>query len=320
MNRTTLAGIASCALLLMALSPPDPKPIDLPGDRLFPESLAIAADGIAFVGSLNGGILRVDLATGTVAQWVQPGGFGTSSTFGLFADEANKLLWVCSNDLGFAGVQIAGADKGTYVKAFDLRTGQGKLSLRLPGERAFCNDFAVGANGTVYVTDTTSSHILRWTPGSTSLEDWYFNAATANNGGGGLDGIAYDGEGHLYVNNFEINRLARIAIKPDGSAGDVTVLETSRPMNLPDGLRALDATHLVQAEGGGTVSLVTIKGNKAELTTLADDVPAATGVGAHQGTAWFVRGHLSYIFNPALRTKSPPLPFQLTPARLPRNF
>lgn len=294
------------------------KAIDLPGDQLFPESVSVTPDGTAYVGSLSGGILKVDLKTGKVAQWVKPGDFGSASTFGILADPVNGLVWACSNDLT-PRLTITGADKGATLKGFDLKTGKGKVSLALPGDNAFCNDAAVAADGTLYVTDSNHSHILRWKRGAAALEDWYFDPALADpaHDQSGLDGIAIGPDGSLYVNNWRINVLARIAVGADGKPGKATLLQTSRPLATPDALRPLGGNRYVQAEGSGKVAVLAISGDRAEVTTLAEGLGQTTGIGAYAGYAWHVEGETSYVFGGQLGKKSPPLPFRISPVKLP---
>lgn len=320
MRRTARIMAACTPALLMAAAVPAPAQtaIDLPGERAFPENLTITPDGTAYVGSLSGGVLRVSLATGKVEPWIKPGAYGTASTFGVLADTGAGLLWVCSNDLSAAGVTIAGADKGSTVKGFDLKTGEGRISLQIPGERTFCNDMAVARDGTLFVTNTNPSHILRWRKGTDALEMWSADPALGTAQGGGLDGIAFGADGNLYVNNFQSHMFARVAVNKDGSAGKVTVLKTSRPLETPDGLRAIGGMRFVQAEAAGKVALLIVSGDSVAVETLAE-VAAPTGVAVHGDTLWYVRGEPGYLFNPSLRDKKPPLPFRVTPVALPKS-
>jgi sugar lactone lactonase YvrE len=313
----TLATLAP-ALLLIAATGPAPKPIDLPGDRLHPENLDISPDGIAYVGSLTGGVLRVNLASGMVEPWVKPGGSGTASTFGIRLDPVNKLIWVCNNSLTAQRIVIPGAEKGAILKGLDPKTGAAKVSLTLPGDTAFCNDIAVDRAGRLYVTDSGRSHILRWTPGAAALEDWFFDQRLADpaNANSGMDGIAFDKAGNLIVNSFRLNLLARVAIGRNGKPGAVVLLKTSRPLDTPDGLRPLGDGRFVMAEKG-RVSLVAISGDEATVTTLGEGFGATSGVAPHGGYAWHVEGEASYVFQPSLWGKSPPLPFRLSPVPLP---
>lgn len=108
-----LAAVAS----LLLIGAGEPRPVDLPGDRLFPESVATAPGGLAYVSSMSGGVLRIHLATGRVEQWIKPGAFGTGALFGVFADTRNRLLWTCTNDFTAQGLTVAGSDSGAWAKA-----------------------------------------------------------------------------------------------------------------------------------------------------------------------------------------------------------
>jgi sugar lactone lactonase YvrE len=294
------------------------KAVDLPGDQLFPESTAVTADGTAYVGSLSGGVLKVDLKSGTVKPWIRPGAFGSASTFGILDDPVNRLIWACSNDLTAQGIAFPDAGKASTIKGFDVRTGEGKISLSLPAN-GFCNDAAVAKDGTLYVTDSNRSHILRWTPGATALEDWFFDPALADpaHAGSGLDGIAVGPDGSLYANNWRLNILARVRVGADGKPAGMTLLQTSRPLATPDALRPLGGNRFVQAEGSGKVAVLAISGDRAEVTTLAEGLGQTTGIGAWGGYAWHVEGETSYVFGGQLGKKSPPLPFRISPVKLP---
>lgn len=297
------------------------KPIDLPGERFFPESVTSDGKGTAYVPSAQGGVYRVTLSSGKIEPFIKPGAFGSASVFGVLVDAAHKMLWTCNNDLSGVGISIPGADKGSSVKGFDLRSGKGKVSLALPGG-GFCNDLTVAKDGTLYVADSNRSQILRWKPGA-ALADWFFDPKLADpaHDNGGLDGIVMDSDGNLIVNNWRLNRLARVRIGADGNPAGATVIETSRPLEVPDGMRIIDAgvgaVRLAVAEGSGKVSVVTIQGDKADVKTIAEGFPSAAGVTVEGKTVWHVPGLLSYVFNPQMRTQKPPLPFRLSPAKLP---
>ena len=297
------------------------KPIDLPGERFFPESVTSDGKGTAYVPSAQGGVYKVTLSSGKIEPFIKPGEFGSAAVFGVLVDAAHKMLWTCNNDLSGVGIAIPGADKGSSVKGFDLKSGKGKVSLALPGG-GFCNDLTVAKDGTLYVADSNRSQILRWKPGA-ALADWYFdpNLADSAHDNGGLDGIVMGPDGNLVVNNWRLNRLARVKIAADGNPAGTTVIQTSRPLEVPDGMRIIDASagslRLAAAEGSGKISVITIEGDKADVKTIAEGFPSAAGVTVEGKTVWHVPGLLSYVFNPQMRTQKPPLPFRLSPAKLP---
>src|ERR1700758_2954004 len=104
--------------------------IPIPGTKAFPESITSKSAGTLYVGRLgDGGIVRINPRTHENAIFVQPGALGSRSILGVFADEASNTLWACSNDLSALGGPAKGSDTGSALKAFDLRTGNGKRSV-----------------------------------------------------------------------------------------------------------------------------------------------------------------------------------------------
>ncbi len=308
MNRRIkrLASLLPISLAITASAASAQQPIDLPGDRLHPESVSITPDGTAYVASMSGGVLRVNLASGKAEQWIKPGAYGSGAQFGVLADPKNKLLWTCTNDFTARGHTVPGSDPGSVLKGFDLATGAGKLSLPL-SEGSTCNDMAVGKDGTVYVADTGHPRILSWKPGATALDVWIEDPVL----GGGLDGLAFGSDGNLYINNVRTGALYRVVMANGGKAGAVTKLTTSRPLGSPDGMRPMGGLDFAVAESQGRVTKLTVKGDEVEVTTLAEGIASPTGVDVHNGTIWYVQGQLGALFNAS--APRPPLPFKLTP-------
>jgi len=93
-----------------------------------------------------------------------------------------------------------------------------------------------------------------------------------------IDGLAFLADGALYANNFTTGRLYRVPVNADGSPGAVVPIETSLPLGRPDGLRTAGPRTLIQAEGQGRLTELTINGNRAEVRVVQDGLTAATGV------------------------------------------
>jgi streptogramin lyase len=264
-------------------------------DNSFPESLTSTPDGSIFVGSLNlGGVVKVRAGTPPV-QFVAPGANASRSVLGVAADAKRNLLYVCSNDE--TGIGVAGPTdvKGAWLKSFDLRTGRPVGSFSVGGPGSASNDVAVGADGTVYVTDSFSPNVFRLIPGASALDVFITDPrlAPAPNGVG-LDGIAFGADGHLYVAQFIPGALLRISIH-GGQASGVTPLRTSRPLDRPDALRAYgDGVLLV--EGAGNLDRVTIRGDDAEIETIQAGFAEPVSVTVVDGTAWVAEGKSSFLF------------------------
>jgi sugar lactone lactonase YvrE len=315
MMRTVLAFFAAAVVVQPALAETPPSPIALPGDRLHPESISILPDGTAYVGSMTGGVLRVSLRSGKVERWIAPGAFGSGALFGVLADTRNRLLWTCTNS--FPGISVAGSDTGAWLKGFDLATGKGKISLKLPGTDPTCNDMAVGKDGSVYISDTGQPRILRWKPGAKALDIWVENPVFGPGPDhGGLDGIAFGADGNIYVNNVGTGAFYRVAMNADGDAGKVTQLTLSRPLAKPDGMRPLGGMTFLLAEGGGHVSRLSVKGDVVDVETLADGIVSPTGIDLYQGHGWYVQAYLGALFGRP-NAPQPALPFKITPVAIP---
>jgi len=316
----TIAAIAA-AVALTSASPAAAQagggvsPIALPGERLYPESITSIGDGTFYVGSPLGGVLRV-LPGKAPEPWIAPGAFGSRAVFGLLADEKAGMLWVCSNDLSAMGLPGPGTEPGSTLKGFDLATGEGRVSYRIEAERSLCNDIAVAADGSVYVTNTMMPQIWRLPPGGTALELWLTYPRFQPEKGGGLDGIAFGADGAIYVTGFGAGELFRIAVV-DGRPGAVTLLSSPRKFVQPDALRPVGDGSLVMTEGGGGLHHLRIEGDRLVVTPLAEGVAGPTGVTVHDGVAWMVAGQVGHLFNPATRSQKPPAPFAITPHALP---
>ena len=170
-NRLGLSTIHALTLAgVLAVGSPgfaQPAEIALPGERAYPESITAAPDGTLYVSSpAVGGVWRIKPQTGTVEEWIKPGAFGTRSTLGVLVDSKANLLWVCSNDFSSSGIPGPSSVPGSFVKGFDLASGEGKVSAELPGNATLCNDMVVGPDGSLFVTNSLAPQILKLKPGS----------------------------------------------------------------------------------------------------------------------------------------------------------
>jgi sugar lactone lactonase YvrE len=281
-------ALGAAALILLAASAyaaTSITEITLPGTRVFPESITSTPDGTLIVGSLgHGNVLRIAPGSTTAEEWIKPGAGGLNQVLGVYADDKGKTLWVCSNNLQNKG-------EATSAMAFDLKTGAVKGTYPLPGDGVLCNDIAVSSNGTTYVTDTRQGSVLMLKPGGKNLEIAAKDPLLA-----GADGLAFGGKTILYVNSVTAGKLLRLDLGPDGKSKSVVELKLSRPLDRPDGMRAIGKNRLLLAENSGKMDIVTFEGDGLIMTP---------GVTATRGMAWIVEGKLPYQNDPAYKDKDP---------------
>lgn len=289
-------GLATCAA-----GAAEPAAIQLPVP--YPESVTSTSEGVLYVSSFgDGGVLKIAPGSSPVPLF-KPGEHSTRSTFGVLADEKSGTLWVASNDISAIGVKGPSDVEGAWVKGFDLKSGTLKFSAKLPASPATANDFAVGDDGTLYVTNVLGPQIFQLKPDAKAFEIFVEDDRLK----GGLDGVAFDESGALIVNTFMAGELFRIDMKV-GKAGAITKLKTSRPLKHPDGLRAV-AGGFLMVEGAGPLSRVTITGDEAKVETIKD-FAGPTGLTVVGDTVWVAEGQLGYLTEPSLKGKPPPS-FQL---------
>jgi sugar lactone lactonase YvrE len=304
-------GGAVLLLILAVTAAPQSIPeIVLPGQRVFPESITSTADGTLIIGSLgHGNVSRIAPGKTTAEEWIKPGTGGLNQVLGVYADEKAKTLWVCSNNMD-------GKGEATSAKAFDLKTGVPKGTYQLPGDGTLCNDIAVAGDGTAYFTDTRQGSVVMLKPGGKDLQIAAKDPLLA-----GADGLAFGEKAVLYVNSVSTGKLLRLDLGPDGKSKSITELTLSRPLDRPDGMRAIGKNRLLLAENSGKMDIVAIAGpglNSAVVKTIKEGLESTPGVTATRGMAWIVEGKLNYRNDPAFKDKDPGL-FKMFAVPLPKS-
>lgn len=267
-------------------NPPDATPvverrtkITINDPDAAPENLTSSQDGTVFFGSITTGIIYRALPGVVQAEaWIPADTGGLTRVFGVLADDEANTLWVCAN------VPTDSDDASNLapaVFAYDLETGEARGTYPFPDE-GLCNDIAVAADGTVYVTDFDGGRIFRLQPGAESLDIWLNDPEIA-----GVDGLSLLEDGALYVNNYYSGTLSRIPVTSEGDAGSLEPLELSMTIENPDGLRAVGPNTLLQAEGSGRLTEITIDGDHAEVRVVQDELSMPTGITV-VGTTAFV--------------------------------
>jgi len=283
--------------------------IELAGKLAYPESISAARDGTLYVGSAGaGGVVRVPHGTTQAVPWIAPSAFGSRSVFGVLVDEHRGLLWVCSDDLTSAKIFSPGTG-ATSLKGFDLKSGAGKVSVALPGDDPFCNDIALSADGSVYVSESTYGRVLKLSRDMKSLVVWAEDKALLD-----IDGITFGADGKLYANTYGGNGFFRVDMKGAAPA-KVTKLSTPRALFHPDGLRTLRGNTFLMVEGAGKLDRITVTGDKVEIDTLSDALVEPAGVARIGPLVWVAQTQISVLYDDK-HVMTPKLPFRIVAVAL----
>jgi streptogramin lyase len=271
LHRTLLVAVTLAALLQLARAQGRTE-VTVNDTGIQAENLTSSQDGSVYFGSTaKGTIYRAAPGAAQAEPWIQALAAGLTNVLGVLADDKRNTLWVCQNSTGGrGGAPTVGQ---TALRSFDLKTGAAKGTFPFPSNGGVCNDMAIGGDGTVYATESFANRIHRLRPGATALDVWITDQRFA-----GIDGIAFLADGAVYVNTFFGGELFRIPVNVDGGAGTIVKIETSMPLSRPDGLRTVGPRTLIQAEGQGRFTELTIDGNRANVRVVKDGLSGATGV------------------------------------------
>ena len=272
--------LAACVALLTGLAQAASAAEILIGDaKSQPESLTVAPGGILIVGSASSPfVYKVRPGSTTAEKFVDASAEGAGTFFfGMLADAATNTLWTCQL------TPVPGAapvKRHTALRGFDLSTGAQKLRWNLPGDNSTCNDFSVGPDKALYISDTANSKIYKLPAGASTAELFLEDRALY-----GIDGITFL-DGTLYVNNVFSNNLYRIPVDAAGKAGQPVDIWMDQPVKGPDGMRAANGKLLLAENGNGKIAVITVNGDKASVTVIKEGLKTPTAVEPAGDTIW----------------------------------
>jgi hypothetical protein len=243
-----------------------------------PESLTMAPGGVLIVGSASTPfVYKVRAGSSTAEKFIDASAEGLGTFFfGMLADPSNNMLWTCQ----LTPMPNVPMQRHTALRGFDLSTGAPKIRWDLPGDNSTCNDFAIGPDKALYITDTANGRIYRL-PAGASTAELYLEHRTLV----GVDGITFL-NGTLYVNNVIFNKLYRIPVDATGKPGQPVDIWMDQPIKGPDGMRAANGKLIVAENGSGKISAITVNGDKASITVLKEGLKTPTGVEPAGDTIW----------------------------------
>jgi hypothetical protein len=280
MSISNARGFFACVALLAGIAQTASAADILIADaKSQPESLTVAPGGVLIVGSASTPfVYKVVPGSATAEKFVDASAEGAGTFFfGMLADASTNTLWTCQL------TPVPGAtpvQRHTALRSFDLATGTAKIRWNLPGDNSTCNDFAIGPDKALYITDTANSKIYRLPAGASTAELFLEHRALS-----GIDGITFL-NGTLYVNNVISNNLYRIPVDASGKAGQPVDIWMDQPVKGPDGMRAANGKLLVAENGAGKISVITVNGDKASVTVIKEGLKTPTAVEPAGDTIW----------------------------------
>ena len=242
-----------------------------------PESITVAPNGDLILGSASSPkIYRAKKGADQAVVFVDVSNDGAGSFLGVLADAPTNTLWACQ-----IFTTPPGSPPRSALRSFDLKTGAAKFRWELPGDKNLCNDFVVGPDKALYISDTIGAKIWRLKPGSAAPEMFSDDRSLY-----GIDGITFIGD-TLYENNVIFNKLYRVPMDAGGKAGKPVDIWMDKPVKGPDGMRAANGKLYLTENGAGKVDMVTVNGDTASITVLQEGLATPTAIEPAGDTLWY---------------------------------
>ena len=265
--------LIACAALVTSFAHAVSAAEILIGDpKSSPESLTVGPGGALYVGSASTPfVYRVKAGSSSADKFVDAGAEGPGTFFfGMLADGTSNTLWTCQLT---PAPDTRPVQRHTSLRGFDLDSGAAKMRWDLPGASTTCNDFAIGPDKALYITDTGNGKIYKLPAGASSATLFLEDAASLR----GIDGITFL-NGTLYVNNVISSKLYRIPVAASGKAGPAVEIMLDQAIKGPDGMRAANGKLFVAENGSGRISAITVSGDKGTVTVVKEGLNTPTGV------------------------------------------
>jgi hypothetical protein len=272
--------LAVCIALVMSFAQAAFAADVLIGDaKSQPESLTVAPGGVLIVGSASTPfIYKVRSGASTAEKFIDASAEGPGTFFfGVLADASTNTLWACQLTPVPGSTPVR---RHTALRGFDLSTGAPKMRWDLPGDNTICNDFSIGPDKALYISDTANGKIYRLPAGSSTAELYLEHRTLV-----GIDGITFL-DGTLYVNNVFTNNLYRIPVDASGKPGQPVDIWMDQPVKGPDGMRAANGKLFVAENGSGKITALTVNGDKASVKVIKEGLKTPTAVEPAGDTLW----------------------------------
>jgi len=219
-----------------------------------PEGITADAGGTLYAAGLSGNICVVDGA-GRVARVITVAA-GHALLGELFVD---GQIYVADNNGDFSGARVDRVNVAT-----------GAVTVVASGF-ANTNAFERDGNGTLYVSDSFRGAVYTVNPmtGATAL--WKQDELLRSHGfpGFGANGLAFDASrSNLYVANTGDDRIFRIAVNSDGSAGALSIFADGATINAAHHTTgALDGADGIAFDASGRLWVCANQANEIQIVS-----------------------------------------------------
>lgn len=242
-----------------------------------PESITIAPNGDLILGSTGSAkIYRTKQGSGKAEVFIDAGTEGAVYFLGVLADAPTNTLWACQ-----IYASPTEGQEHSALRGFDLKTGGAKFRWELPGKANLCNDFVIGPDKALYISDTFGAKIWRLKAGA-AVPEMFSDDRTLL----GIDGITFVGD-TLYENNVIFNKLYRVPVDANGKAGKPVDIWLNKPIKGPDAMRAANGKLFLSENEAGKIDMVAVSGDTASVTVLKEGLKAPTAIEPAGGALWY---------------------------------
>jgi hypothetical protein len=210
----------------------------------------------------------VDAKSQPESLTLAPGGAGTFF-FGLLADPATGALGECQLTPAPDSKPV---QRHTAPRGFHLSTGAHKLRWNPPGDNSTCNDFSIGRDKALHITDTANGGIYKLPSGASTAELFLDHRALD-----GIDGITFL-DGTLYGNNVGSSKIDRTPVDASGKAKQPVEILLDQSVKGPDGMPAANGKLLLAENSPGKISVIAVDGDQTTVKVIKEGLKTPTAV------------------------------------------
>ena len=243
--------VASAALILTpatgsAAGVADVPKLTLPAG-VFADGLAVAADDTVYISGVFGGVgvYRALPGETEMRRFISPPEGEQVQYNGIALDSSQTLLHVCVN----RNVFTTAPHRISEVRVYERQTGALVKSYPFP-DFGTCDDISFDRNGNLYITDSMGTNpagvrlgtarVLVLRAGASSIQEWVRSPELYGEIALAFDNVQVNGiaimDDQVFVNSTGTFKTHRIPIKADGSAGPLSLVQVTRPLDTPDGM------------------------------------------------------------------------------------